>query len=180
MIQLGQLSYYTYFDSVAPGQESQVSCQGAVANNPVVFVFPERLPEQDVVSERGVLEPGLLRHIGQRSVQVDVAPEFDHVTKHRRQQTRFAGANFANDCHQFATPNLNVNSRQKLLRFQFAPAQVNSSVDNGVFFVWIVTYLCFVDLFSKQEALDSSQGNRTLKKDNKMNTKSYSNLKSTG
>ncbi len=52
----------------------------------------EDLAEEDVVLERAVHDPGLLRDVGERAVDRDGARLQRHAAQHGRQQRRLTGA----------------------------------------------------------------------------------------
>lgn len=53
---------------VSTGQHLQVGGQGAGLQDAAVLLLVVGLPKQDVVTQRGVLDPGLLRDVGHRAL----------------------------------------------------------------------------------------------------------------
>lgn len=54
---------------VSTGQHLQVGGQGAGLQDAAVLLLVVGLPKQDVVTQRGVLDPGLLRDVGHRALE---------------------------------------------------------------------------------------------------------------
>jgi hypothetical protein len=82
---------------IAGGQNAQVLGQRAALNDLCVEALVELAAEQNVPLHSVVYDPGLLRHVGHRAVDVDAASELVHLADHARQQTRLARAHFAHD-----------------------------------------------------------------------------------
>ncbi len=60
---------FSNFHLVPAGQDLEVGFERALIEDALVLGGVERLPEQDVVLERRVLDPRLLRHVRQLALE---------------------------------------------------------------------------------------------------------------
>ena len=69
-----------------------------------------RLAKQDIVLESGIANPGTLRHVCLAALDGHAPRHLVHFAQHSGKQRGFTASNTANNCHQGALFNLEVNA----------------------------------------------------------------------
>lgn len=97
------MSYlFADFSAIACRKHGKIWLESTRFQNVVVSFLIVALAEENIVSERRILDPGLLRDVRNASSCVHFSVELLHFAEHGRDERRLAGTDLPDDSDQFA------------------------------------------------------------------------------